>query len=290
MARWVDLAIPRRKRPKLTKADQERFLKQKHETDAKIAKLKEAEELRMANSKVYTSTDVIPMLNHHWMVDTTGQMRGAVRPIRIINNCLYLLDEQGKATPASRDLHVILQGTYTIYNPIEKGNWVKIDYDGQTVYGRVENNSGSHVLIRGYEGTWFPIGKCEKISREEANVVRYSKLFDLVGRKPNEFEPGDIVRTPDMGLAKVQKVLANGMITLHGVGNSFMPGQLKIEAFAHNCVEYPKLVVVQPMPFTAPMPQQTVRQTPLNKCNEIVQHDGYAPVAHPHIGKGRGIN
>jgi len=234
----------------------------------------------MANSKVYTSTDVIPMLNHHWMVDTTGQMRGAVRPIRIINNCLYLLDEQGKATPASRDLHVILQGTYTIYNPIQKGNWVKIDYDGQTVYGRVENNSGTHVLIRGYEGTWFPIGKCEKISREEANVVRYNKLFDLVGRKPNEFEPGDIVRTPDMGLAKVQKVLANGMITLHGVGNSFMPGQLKIEAFAHSCVEYPKLVVVQPMPFAAP----------LNKCNEIVQHDGYAPVAHPHIGKGRGIN
>lgn len=47
MREWVHWAVPRRKRPKLTLADQERFLKQKHETDARIAKLKqEAEELR----------------------------------------------------------------------------------------------------------------------------------------------------------------------------------------------------------------------------------------------------
>ncbi|AEW47057.1 hypothetical protein BCP78_0050 [Bacillus phage BCP78] len=47
MREWVHYAVPRRKRPKLSQADYERFMKQKQETDARIAKLKqEAEEIR----------------------------------------------------------------------------------------------------------------------------------------------------------------------------------------------------------------------------------------------------
>ena len=40
MREWVHLAVPREK-PKLTLADQERFLKRKRETDTRIAKLKQ---------------------------------------------------------------------------------------------------------------------------------------------------------------------------------------------------------------------------------------------------------
>lgn len=43
MREWVHYAVPRRKRPKLTLADQERFLKQKKAVDDKIAQLKRKE-------------------------------------------------------------------------------------------------------------------------------------------------------------------------------------------------------------------------------------------------------
>lgn len=225
----------------------------------------------MTNNKVYTGTDVIPMLNHHWMVDTTGQMRGAVRPIRIIDNRLYLLDERGEAMPASRDLHVILQGSYIVYNPIDIGDWVKIDNGSEILYGKVKAlRHASHVSVVGNEGAWYSIGKCEKISREQANRIRCNKLFEINGRSPHEYRHGDVVRTYDKKISTVKRVLDSGMVTLHGFSGSFMPGQLDIIAFAHNCVDYPKLVatspmnrcneIVQPDPFAAPMPQQTLVQ------------------------------
>jgi len=271
MARWVDLAVPRRKKPKLTKADQERFLKQKHETDAKIAKLKEAEELRMAKEKVYKGLDALNMMKDHWMVNLLGYKTCSYRPIRIIDNKLFLLAEDGKPTEACIQLTQILQGEYVVYAPVEEGDWVRVEHDDYVVYGKVfKIRDNSHVGLIGEEGTWFSLSLCTKVPREEAYTQRLTHLFRKHNRELLEFRKGDIVRTKGGTITEVIKITESGMVNVYATQSFHDRRSLTIIAFAEDRAEIPMSVAHRlPMPFTAPT----------NRCNEMVQPD---PCAAPY--------
>lgn len=212
----------------------------------------------MVKEKVYKGIHALTMMRDHWMINIVGYKTCSYRPIRIINDTLYLLAEDGEPTEASININTILQGEYVIYAPVQEGDWVKVEYNEQFVYGKVYSiRDNSHVGIIGHEGTWFSLAFCTKIPRDEAYIKRVTALFQANNRRLYEFRKGDIVRTKGGTITEVIKITDGGMVNVYATQAFHDKQTLTIIAFAEDRAEVPMCVAHRkPLPSAAPIPQQ----------------------------------
>ena len=209
----------------------------------------------MTKEKVYKGVDAIAMMKEHWMVNLLGYKTCSYRPIKIINNKLCLLAEDGKPTEACHHLTEILQGEYVVYAPVEEGDWVKVEYNEQFIYGKVYHiRDNSHVGIVGHEGTWFGLSYCTKVPREEAYTKRLTSLFQANNRRLHEYKKGDIVRTKGGTITEVIQITEQGMVNVYDTKSFHNRQSLTIIAFAEDRAEVPMCVAHRkPIPCAAPM-------------------------------------